>query len=244
MNNNQRNVFAREWTALGAMFNVTPSRGTPDLERLLLQTARLASSSTPHFVLAITWLAAYGELVARHRLAKLIADELESPCLPAMGLLLESTLEHAPRLTHHFQVAIKCCSPAAQPGPLLDIDKRNPSLHRLAHSTATRLSRKWGLWSDPIELKKDALRPPEWLARKHSSLALRALVGGDLIASILAEASDESRANFRSEVELAERCGASRPAIRDALAKMRLAGLVNQHRAGFRNEIHVKNFKL
>ena len=71
------------------MLNVRAASGTPDLERLLLDTARAAGSEILSFTLAVTWLAAYGELVARHRLANLIRNQLEMSHQPAMGILLE-----------------------------------------------------------------------------------------------------------------------------------------------------------
>ena len=76
-----------------------------------------------------------------------------------------------------------------------------------------------------FELKADALRPPEWVAMHNPSLLVRALTGGDLRASVLAEREAAGRA-IESEAELARRCGASRPAIRDAIHSLRLAGLV------------------
>lgn len=231
--------LARRWTALGALFNVPAAKGTPDVERLLLDTARLAGTSPPQFVMAITWLAAYGELVARHRLARLVKVELQEVHRPAMGLLLESAVRAAPRHAHRFRAAIKWCLPAVIPGPLLDVDRGNSALMRLAEIGATPLSKKWGLWLDPVELKFDALRPREWIARRHPALGLRALVGGDLVASILAEAG-ATPCTFDSEVELAQRCGASRPAIREALAKLRLSGIVEQRRRGRRNQICVR----
>jgi len=236
---NTAETLAQRWTALGAMFNVSLARGTPDLERLLLDTVRLAHASIPPFVMAVTWLAAYGELVARHRLARLVGQELEAAYQPAMALLLDTVIDHEPRHVHRFHGAIAVCRPARRAGPLLDIDRKNKSLARLAEQSATVISRKWGLWLDAIELKFDALRPPEWIAQRHPALALRALVGGDLVASVLAEAQADSAA-FKSEVELARRCGASRPAIREAIAKLRLAGYATQERRGRRNEIHVR----
>jgi hypothetical protein len=229
--------------ALGVLFNVQASPGTPDLEKLILDTARLAGEEIPAFTLAVTWLANYGELVARHRLAKMIADELELVHQPAMGLLLESVIQHTPKLAHHFALALTQCARAREARPLMEMDRANAALRRLSAASASSISRKWGRWLEPIELKSDAIRPPEWIGRNHPILATRALVGGDLIATILAEASTRG-GKFQSEVELAARCGASRPALRDALAKLRLAALVEQRRIGNRNMIQVHIDKL
>ena len=232
--------LARDWARLGAMFNVAPAARTPDLERLLLRTARLAGNNAPQWVMAITWLAAYGELVARQRLARLAREELEAAHQPALGLMLETVVQLAPRHECRFRAAIAACAPAAHPGPLLDIDRRNAALASLAEREATALSKHWGVWFGPVALKSDALRPAEWVAAHNPALALRALTGGDLVASIMAEART-CRGVFKSEVELARRCGASRPAIREALQKLRLGGYAKQARRGRANEMHVKH---
>jgi hypothetical protein len=62
-------IVAAGWTRLGVMLNVTPARHTPDLERLILDTARIASSNSRLFLLAASWLARYGDYVARHATA-------------------------------------------------------------------------------------------------------------------------------------------------------------------------------
>ena len=231
--------LARDWARLGAMFNVTPAPRTPDLERLILRTARLAGQSAPQWVMAITWLAAYGELVARQRLARLAREELEAAHQPALGLMLDTVVELAPRHACRLRAAIDVCMPAGHPGPLLDIDRRNAALASLAEGEATALSKRWGVWFGSVAMKSDALRPAEWVAAHNPALALRALTGGDLVASILAEART-CRGAFKSEVELARRCGASRPAIREALQKLRLGGYARQTRCGRANEIHIK----
>jgi DNA-binding FadR family transcriptional regulator len=59
----------------------------------------------------------------------------------------------------------------------------------------------------------------------NPSLRPRLLTGGDLRASVLAEC-EAAGGPVPSEAELARRCGASRPAVRDAVRTLRLAGLV------------------
>lgn len=238
MNSPAIQQLARDWTRLGAMFNVAPAARTPDLERLLLRTACLAGESLPQFIMAITWLAAYGEMVARQRLARLVQTELPPASQPAMGLMLDSVVALAPRHECRFRGAIACCARQEPPGPLLEVDRRNGALARLARGEATALSKRWGLWLGPVELKTDALRPAEWIAAHNPGLAWRALTGGDLVATILAEAQ-AAKGYFKSEVELARRCGASRPAIREALQKLRLGGYARQALCGRSNEIFV-----
>lgn len=218
------------------MLNVRAARRTPDIERLLLDTARVASWNSRLFVLAAGWLALYGDYVAKHRLARLVADELESEYRPTLGLLLDWAKARGGANGSRFNLAIKACGRPADARPLFEVERRNPALARLAERRASALSRKWGRWAGDFDLKADALRPPEWVATHNPSLHERALTGGDLLASVLAECEADA-AGIRSEAELARRCGASRPAVRDALRRLRLAGRVRPVRRGRANAV-------
>ena len=224
------------WVRLGVMLNVAPARTTPDLELLLLDTARAASGHARLFILAASWLALYGEYVARHRLARLIRDELEAEYRPMMGMLLDWAASHGQGHCCRFNRAIAACDRPKNGHPLLDIDSASPELARLAEGEASPLSRKWGRWFAPFDLKDDAIRPVRWIAAKNPALAVRALTGGDLVASILAEGI-HNPASLRSELDLARQCGASRPAVREALSKLELGGYAHRTRVGHANAI-------
>jgi len=224
-------LVAARWARLGAMLNVKAASRTPDIERLLLDTARVCSRNSRLFVLAASWLALYGEYVARHRLAHLVRHELEDEYQPALGLLLEWARDHGAVNGSRFNLAIKACAAAATPQPLFDVERRNAPLAALAEQRASALSRRWGRWTIDFEIKSDAIRPAEWIAAHNSSLGERALTGGDLLASVLAECHAEPQA-IQSEAELARRCGASRPAIREALRRLQLAGQIRSVRQG------------
>jgi hypothetical protein len=229
---------AARWTRLGAMFNVQPSVTTPDIERLLLDTSRAASANSRLFVLAGTWLAGYGDYVAKHRLARLVRDELEPEHRPTLGFLLDWARSHGDSNGSRFNLAIAACGPATDARPLTDLEHRNPTFSRLAEKRASWLSRKWGRWMSDFEPKTDALRPAEWVAEHNPSLRVRALTGGDLRASVLAEC-EAAACPIGSEAELARRCGASRPAVRDAIRSLRLAGLVRLVERGRANAIEL-----
>ena len=117
-----------------------------------------------------------------------VETELEAEHRPAMGLLLDWVCARCPQDRHRFNRAIKACGHGASPArPLLDIDRGSATAVRLAERQASALSRKWGRWLAEFEPKYDALRPEEWVARKNPALAERALTGGDLAASIIAQ---------------------------------------------------------
>lgn len=216
-----------QWARLGAGFNAALAAKTPDLERLLLETARESSKMARLFIMAATWLHRYGDLVARHRLKRLIREELEREFHATLGLLLDL----AQQGTHPLQFAsiIRELSPADPPRPLFDVERASPLLAQRAMHRASDLSRRWGLWCDALELKDDALRPAAWLMHHNPGLIARADFRGDLRASILASLQHDSGAG-QSELELARRCGGSRAQVRSALENLELTGKTHRLR--------------
>ena len=231
---------AARWTRLGAMLNVKAAGRTPDIERLLLDTARVCSAHSRLFVLAASWLALYGDYVARHRLAHLVRRDLEVEYQSVLGLLLDWARENGVTNGSRFNLAIRACAPAASAQPLFDVERRTPALARLAEQRASSLSRKWGRWTIEFEIRTDAIRPAEWIAEHNPSLVERALTGGDLLASVLAECRADAHA-IQSEAELARRCGASRPAIREAIRRLQLAGRIRSIPRGRSHAIELTN---
>ncbi|HEV8290649.1 MAG TPA: hypothetical protein VGP94_01940 [Tepidisphaeraceae bacterium] len=230
---------AARWSRLGAMLNVPAAARTPDIERLLLDTARVASANVRLFILAASWLAQYGDYVAKHRLARLIGEELEPQYRSTLGLMLEWAKHRGDSNRARFNLAIDACGSAIDHRPLLDVERRNPVLVSLAEKRASLISRKWGRWVADFEVKNDGLRPAAWIAEHNPALLERALTGGDLLASVLAECAADANA-IDSEAELARRCGASRPAIRSAVRRLELAGRVHWLPKGRGHAIHLK----
>ena len=223
-----------KWTRLGAGFRARPARQSPDLERLLLNTARLASQNARLFILAATWLCRYADLVARHRLKRLVADELEPEHRPVLGLLLATVREETG--TTHFNSVIRECSPAQEPRPLFEIERRNDKLRRLAKRHASPISREWNLWTRAFGPKIGALRPVRWVLKRNPGYRSRADLKGDLRASIIATLAEDPRAG-ESELRLTRECGATRSAVRDSLDDLETAGRVTRTRVGKRRQV-------
>jgi hypothetical protein len=239
MNDDLLHSVASRWVRLGAMLNVQAAARSPDIERLLLDTARVAAANSRLLILSSGWLALYGDYVAKHRLARLIRDELQPEHRPTLGLMLEWAKAYGRANGSRFNLAIEACGSAIDARPLFDVERRNQALARLAERRASALSRKWGRWMADFDLKEDALRPAEWVAEQNPSLSERALTGGDLVASVLAECEADAEM-IESEAELARRCGASRPAVRDAIRRLRLAGRVRSVSRGRSNTVELR----
>lgn len=218
----------RDWTRIGAGFGARPAERTPDLERLLLDTARQAPEMARLFIMAATWLRTYGELVARHRLRRLVRDELEHASRPALGLLLSIAQEGIRPPV--FQTIVRDLPSAEPAGPLFAVERESARRIQRARRRASPLSVRWGLWCEPLELKPDALRPPAWVMLQNPEFVLRADFRGDLRASVLASLLYDPAAR-ESELELARRAGGSRAQVRSALDNLELSGRVRRDRA-------------
>jgi len=227
------NLFA-QWSRVGASFNEQPSEASPDLERLLLETARMAASDPRLFIMAATWLSRYGDLIAKHRLMKLISQELEEEYRPCLGLLLEIVKHLSGK--DHFNGAIAKCQPAPKPQPLFEVERRNESFRRLAERRASAISRQWNLWTAEIEPKYDALRPSAWIVMMNPEFRERAALKGDLRASIVEELKRNPSAGD-SESKLAKQAGATRVAVRGALENLELMSRIDRKPEGKRSRI-------
>lgn len=159
MNRTTLDNLIATWSSLGAGFAAEPLDAHDlDLERLLLDTTRHIPTMARLFTMAATWLHIYGDTIAKHRLIRLIDDELEPEYRPVLGLLLDTAQQGThPRA---FESITKQLSPEASPKPLFESSRENGTLAEIAQRRASSLSRKWGLWAQPVELKRDAIRPP------------------------------------------------------------------------------------
>ena len=226
-NVNREEELAARWARAGAMFAVTPAEQSPDLEVLLIDTARAARGDSRLFIMAASWLHQYAMMVAKHRLRRLILETLEPEHRPALGLLLD-IIGHQLK-SDRFNASIKVCadSIAKQGEPLFVAQSQGKALRAIAERNASVISRRWNLWTAEFEIKHDAIRPPLWILQQNPSYQMRAEFKGDLRASILIEIGID-RAAGASEVQLGRRCGATRAAIRAALAGLELAGRIER----------------
>lgn len=232
----QLDKLVGQWTSVGVLFNTEPSNGPIDLERLLIDTAHNTDRMARLFVMSATWMHTYGDLIAKHRLKRLIRDELEPEYQPVLGLLLDIAQQGTHPL--EFETIIKILKPAKQPQALFASSRKNPKLRDLAKRKASSVSRKWNLWCQPIEFKDDAIRPASWLMRRHPEFLTRADFRGDLRASILAALRFDPDAGH-SELRLAELAGGSRAQLRSALGNLEMTGRVMTRKADGANRREV-----
>lgn len=215
----------RDWARVGVLFGCEPSSHVPDLERLLLETARKCPDNARLLPLAVTWLVAYGQFVARHRLKRLVLTALEPEPRAILGLLIEEAVRHG--ATRELLIVSSECEPVRAAAPLSRVQRGHAALARIAERRASELSRKWGVWSPAVELKEDAVRPVTWVLDQNPEYRERIIRKGDLRVSIIETLRwDVLDRTARSEVALANLSGATRAAVRKALEALELEGVV------------------
>jgi hypothetical protein len=170
--------------------------------------------------MAATWVSKYGYFVAKHRLVRMIKEELNAPQQALMGLLVvfAQRVGKKPLLPSVLRV----CRPLIDPQPLFAVDRSSPAFSKLVAEHACEISKQWGLWTDEIEPSYDALRPVEWVVAQNPIFRVRARFQNDLRLSVLMCLKYES-AESVSEAELTRRCGVTRPAMHKALDILSLA---------------------
>lgn len=212
-----------DWTELGVLFACAPSGRTPDVERVLLETARFAPEHARLPVLCATWLVRFGHFVARRRLVRLIGEELGSESQAVLGLIVEEALTlGAPR---ELRAVCDACRPLSEPMPLQMVHREHPLRREIAERNASRLSRKWNVHYPTIELELDAIRPAGWLVDRHPGYRARIARRGDLRVSILETLRRDVPGHaVSSEAELMRLCGATRSAVHKALLALELEG--------------------
>ena len=250
------------WARLGASFAVAPAAETPDVERLIVETVREGRDNARLLIMAAAWLRRHGACVARHRLAQLAQSMLGESERAVLGWLLEESSRAAEGSVKsafaadegsttgkrsrsaglpspgRFREAQAVCRPARRLQPVFRVHERHPAILERLAAVSSPTARRWNLLAEPIDAKPDALRSREWVWANNAELTLRALLGGDLRASILAVLTHDETAGA-SELELARRCCASRAAVRDALLRLEEAGLVRRTHVGRRREIRL-----
>ena len=232
MNPSSQPGVISQWTRIGVLFNTLESNCTPDIENLLIETARHIPTNPRLFTMAVTWLGQYRLLVARRRIAQMAAG-IDDPVHSAtLGLVLDTV-----RTMHHidaFDAVISICHRHREAMPLFVADRANPALATFARDQSSRLGRRWKLWSDAVDLKPQAVRPIEWIIERNPSYQWRAVFAGSLRASILA-CLEYDLPMGSSEAQLARRCGVTRKAVHESLDHLEFCSLVDRNRQGREN---------
>ncbi|MEM8738058.1 MAG: hypothetical protein AAGG38_06220 [Planctomycetota bacterium] len=206
-------TLENQWARLGAAFSTEPAARTPDLERCLIRTAEAMPDNPRLLPVVATWLDRYGDAVARDRLTALADTEASVDTRAALGLLLETADPG------RFRAVLKGLAPVTPTRPLYRQQAANAALSKRAERLASDASRRWGLWSQPVDKKPDAIRPPAWVMRFNPTLRDRIDMRGDLRAAVLAALWHDPEAR-ESKAALQRLLGASRRGISNAIENL------------------------
>ncbi len=234
------------WRDAGVAYDGPALDGKPapapplDLERLLLDSARAMRHVARLYNTTATWLHDFGDIVAKHRLRRLIVDELGADDHAPLGAVLDCAQEaQNPR---EFASVVVVLQPARTPMPLFAAFEGKPRLLAVAMANTGVIGTRWRIYIDDEPLRPKVLRPASWIMKRHPDFVLRADFKGDLRASILASlAFDEGAGD--SELALARASGGSRAQVRKALDNLEMTGRVRRHRAKSGTRIELVRFK-
>ena len=234
------------WRDAGVAYNGPaldgkPAPGPPlDLERLLLDTSRAMRHVARLYNTTATWLHDFGDLVAKHRLRRLIGDELAIDDHAPLGAVLDCAQEaQNPR---EFASVVGVLQPAREPSPLYAALANRPQLLAIVKAKTGQIGTRWRIYIDEEPLRPKVLRPASWIMRRHPDFVLRADFKGDLRASVMASLAFDEGA-CESELALARAAGGSRAQIRKALDNLEMTGRVRRHRSKAGTRIELLKFK-
>ncbi len=210
-----------------------------DLERLLLDTAIAMPYIARLYNTTATWLHDFGDIVAKHRLRRLISDELPLEHHAPLGAVLDCA--QAGQNPREFASIVVVLQPALEPKPLFKSFERSPALMRIAEQKTGAIGRRWRIYIDDEPLRPKVLRPASWIMKRHPDFVLRADFKGDLRASVMASLAFDEGAG-ESELALARAAGGSRAQIRKALDHLEMTGRVRRERAKTGSRITLVKF--
>ncbi len=236
-------LLVDDWREAGVLYEGEDPSGhlarPIDLERLVLRTTRLMAHMARLFNTSATWLGSFGDLVAKHRLRRLVADELEPDLQPALGALLDTAQDaQNPR---EFASVVAALEPASEPASLFAVIRSSPGFTSHARKATGEIGKRWRVYLIDEPLRPKVLRPASWIMKRHPDFVLRADFKGDLRASVMASLAFDKGAG-ESELALARAAGGSRAQIRKALDHLEMTGRVRRERAKTGSRITLVKF--
>jgi len=242
MNRDECDDVVERWREVGVAYDGADlPRNAPriDLESLLLDTARAMPHVARLYNTTATWLHEFGDLVAKHRLRRLIAERLPAEHHAPLGAVLDCAQDgQNPR---EFASVVLVLKPAEEPLPLLESLRSNRALVEWAKKKTGAVGRRWRVYIDDEPLRPKVLRPASWIMKRHPDFVLRADFKGDLRASVMASLAFDEGAD-ESELALARAAGGSRAQIRKALDNLEMTGRVRRHRSKAGSRIELLKF--
>ena len=219
------NYVLSKWRKLGTSFNVEPCKETPNIENLIILSARYIPEFSRLLPMLEAWLSKYEVLVCRHHLARMVSQLQDQKSSAILGYLFSRL--RAKTESKHFNIVIKQCKPLFQPEPLFHVDQKNDKTKAFAERFSEPEAIEWGLWASHERPYESAIMDSTWLMKENPTLHYRALFSGKLQATIISVLL-ESEDHGQSETRLSKACNVTRVALRDALEHLDLCGYIQR----------------
>jgi hypothetical protein len=216
------------WRRLGVSFAGASACCSVDVEKLIVETARVASTDERLTVCAASWLAQFHDLVDGRRLSEM-ARGADRRTLAYLGALLSLAVEgndgagRAPQ----FLSTLQHCKPLAIPQPFYDVVACKPTSRAWIRKHSAKLYSKWRLWHDDIGLQHRSIRSLEQVLQAPE-LRTRSLLGPSIEANCVS-LTIETTTNARA---LSIKLGATYSATHAAVERLVGRGLLSRNRAG------------
>jgi hypothetical protein len=224
----KRDSFHAHWARIGGGFTVRPATRTVDLEHLIVTTAEASTADTRLFWVAASWLAVHHELVDARRLGRIL-DRVSEQASAITGALLDLARQEEPAASS-LASARNHCRPLDPARPLFEIMADNPALEQLTRQEALPLFAQWGLWHNEITMKRDAIRPVQWVLAHCPELLVRAILGPGLDADVLQLLLDAPATVTDLSAVLHETRRATYAAVHEAVTRLVGRGLIRRER--------------
>ena len=212
------------WARLGLRIAHAPAAATPDIERLFIDTCGLLPHK-PHMLPGlVTWIALYGNFIARHRLRRLVQACVSPEAKAAAGLIAELAI--AVGGPQDLAMTIESCLPIKPGKPLAVAHRSDQAMMKMSEAYAADLSVKWGLWTAECEADPRYVMPVQWILTRNPGMRERVVRKGDLRSTILETLRHDTGGVADSELALARLSGATRAAVHSAVYSLVQEGAV------------------
>ena len=212
------------WARLGLRIAHAPTVVTPDLERLIIDTCGLLPHK-PHLLPGlVTWIAMYGNFIARHRLRRLIQVCASTETKAVAGLLTELAITVGG--PQDLAMTIESCVPLKPGKPLAVAHRADQTMMKMSEAYAADPAVKWGLWTAECDADPAYVMPVQWILARNPGIRDRVIRKGDLRSTILETLRHDTGGVADSELALARLSGATRAAVHSAVYSLVQEGAV------------------
>jgi DNA-binding MarR family transcriptional regulator len=225
------------WRRIGVNFTGESARDPVDIERLIIDTAEVASTDERLTVCAASWLAQFHDLVDGRSLSERTraASRRTRAYLGAILTLVTEAPEGAGRAPQ-FETTLSHCTALSKAQPFYNSVTALREYRDWMRKNTLPLYRRWNLLHDDAGLQHKSIHSLEWLL-KVPELRARALLSPSVEAACIAHTLNRVT-NAR---QLSRELGTTYAAIHAAVDRLVGRGLLVKSKNGVRQELRLSS---